>query len=140
MSRTVREVSAGGIVFRWNEQDLYILMIEDGKGRWSFPKGLVHTQEEPPAAALREIGEETGVSGEIVELLGDSNYMYRRQGLLINKTVYFYLVRATSTAIKPQYEEVRDARWVSADDALRMSTFPANTDLLHKALGLIGGL
>ena len=137
---SIKEVSAGGIVYRPSEQDLLILMIEDNKGRWSFPKGLVQTREEPPVAAIREIGEETGVQGEIIELLGQSNYMYRRQGVLIDKTVYFYLVHALSSAIKPQYEEVHDARWFTANEALRASAFQANTDLLRKAIERVGQL
>lgn len=131
------EISAGGIVYRPGEKEHLILMIADRQRRWSFPKGIVHQGETPPVAARREIQEETGIRGEVLDLLGESRYFYRRNGLLIDKTVYFYLARALSTAITPQLSEIADARWFAATEALRVSTFPANTRLLHKALALL---
>ena len=134
----ISEVSAGAIVYYREEAALYILMIADRQGRWSFPKGLVQRGEAPPIAALREIAEETGVPGQIEAELGDSHYMYRRGGALVNKTVHFYLVRAEATTLHPQLSEVSDARWFPAADALAASAFAANTELLRKALTLLG--
>jgi len=121
------EVSAGGIVYQREGGTLCILMIADRVGRWSFPKGLVQRDEAPEAAALREIAEETGVTGRIEAELGASHYMYRRSGGLVNKTVHFYLVAAATTALQPQLEEVSDARWFPAVEALAVSAFPAST-------------
>ena len=134
----ISEVSAGGIVYYRDEITLYILMIADRQGRWSFPKGLVQRGEQPPVAALREIAEETGVPGRIEAELGASHYMYRRGGALVNKTVHFFLVWAEETMLRPQMSEVSDARWFPAADALAASAFAANTELLHKALALLG--
>jgi 8-oxo-dGTP pyrophosphatase MutT (NUDIX family) len=134
----ITEISAGGIVYYRDQAALYILMIADRQGRWSFPKGLVQRGEQPPAAALREIAEETGVSGRIEAELGASHYMYRRSGMLVNKTVHFFLVRAEETTLHPQLSEVSDARWFPAADALTASAFAANTGLLRKALALLG--
>ena len=53
------EVSAGGIVFK-QDPELQFLMILDGYGRWTFPKGGVEAGETPAQAAVREIEEETG--------------------------------------------------------------------------------
>ena len=131
------EVSSGGIVYRREGSDLRILMIADRQGRWSFPKGLVGRSEAAEAAARREVREETGIEGEILCLLGETRYFYRRNGQVVNKTVYFYLIRALSRAITPQLSEVADARWFPAGEALQRSTFPANTELLHKALALL---
>lgn len=134
----ITEVSAGGIVYYRAAAQLYILMIADRQGRWSFPKGLVQLGEEPPAAALREIAEETGVAGQLEMELGASHYMYRRGRALVNKTVHFFLVRAEPTVPRPQLEEVSDARWFPVAESLDRSAFPANTELLRKALALLG--
>ncbi len=133
----ITETSAGGIVYRLDSGVPRILMIADRLGRWSFPKGLVQEGEEPEAAARREVLEETGIEGEVLLLLGETKYFYRRAGQLVNKNVYFYLIRAQSEAITPQFSEVADARWFSTTDAVRQSAFPANTDLLHKAIALL---
>jgi 8-oxo-dGTP pyrophosphatase MutT (NUDIX family) len=133
----VVEVSSGGIVYRLDTGEPLILMIVDRLGRWSFPKGLVGRGEAPEAAARREVREETGIEGEVLHLLGETHYFYRRNGQLINKTVYFYLIRALSRAITPQLSEVADARWLSSGEALQRSSFPANTELLQKALAFL---
>ena len=129
--------SAGGIVYRHEGDDIVILMIADSQGRWSFPKGMVQRGEDPAAAALREVQEETGIVGQLLRLLGETRYIYRQSGQLVTKTVYFYLVRAQSQAITPQFSEVADARWFPSSEALRRSAFAANTDLLRKAMELL---
>jgi 8-oxo-dGTP pyrophosphatase MutT (NUDIX family) len=133
----ISETSAGGIVYHSNSGTPRILMIADRLGRWSFPKGLVQEGEKPEAAARREVFEETGIEGEVLLLLGETKYFYRRAGQLVNKNVYFYLIRARTEAITPQLSEVADARWFPAAQAIRQSTFPANTELLHKAIALL---
>jgi 8-oxo-dGTP pyrophosphatase MutT (NUDIX family) len=128
------ETSAGGIVYRDGPE---ILMIADDKGRWSFPKGNVNQSEAPEEAALREVLEETGIRGEIVAEVGESRYFYRARGRLIRRTVRFYLIKALSEAIVPQASEISDARWAPVAEALAISSFPANTQLLAKAIGMI---
>jgi len=129
--------SAGGVVYRAGPDGPLILMIADRQGRWSFPKGMVDSGEEPPEAAQREVQEETGVEGEVLSLLGETHYFFRQGGQLVSKKVYFYLIRAVSRAITPQLSEVADARWFPAEEALRRSAFPANTELLRKAIQAI---
>jgi 8-oxo-dGTP pyrophosphatase MutT (NUDIX family) len=131
--------SAGGIVYREAPGEPQILMIADRLGRWSFPKGMVQRGEDPAAAARREVLEETGVEGEILQLLGQTHYFFRQGGALIDKTVYFYLIHALTSAITPQLSEVADARWFSAGEAIRNSAFHANTELLHKAIAALAG-
>src|SRR6476469_5076920 len=126
----ITEISAGGIVYYRDAAGIHILMVADALGRWSFPKGLVQPGEEPPAAALREIAEETGVAGQLEMELGASHYMYRRSRALVSKTVHFFLVHAEPTVPRPQLEEVSDARWFPAAESLDRSAFPANTELL----------
>jgi 8-oxo-dGTP pyrophosphatase MutT (NUDIX family) len=129
--------SAGGIVYRAAADVPQILMIADRLGRWSFPKGMVQRGEDPTAAARREVLEETGIQGEILRLLGQTHYFFRQGGVLIDKTVYFYLIRALTTAITPQLSEVADARWFPAPEAIRNSAFTANTELLRKAIAAL---
>jgi 8-oxo-dGTP pyrophosphatase MutT (NUDIX family) len=63
-------------------------------GVWALPKGLVDPGESPAETAVREVREETGVDGRLVEKLGDVKYVYTRDGERIFKVVSFYLLRA----------------------------------------------
>ena len=47
----------------------------------------------PADTALREVTEETGVRGRLVEKLGDVRYVYVWEGERVFKVVSFYLVR-----------------------------------------------
>ena len=48
-----------------------------GKERiWALPKGHIDAGESPAETAVREVREETGVEGRLVEKLGDVRYVY----------------------------------------------------------------
>lgn len=44
--------------------------VEPGKGTWSLPSGFIETGETAEEACLRELKEETGLTGDIRQLLG----------------------------------------------------------------------
>jgi ADP-ribose pyrophosphatase YjhB (NUDIX family) len=43
--------------------------MEPGKGEWSLPGGFVELDETPGEGAVRELAEETGVQGEVEQLI-----------------------------------------------------------------------
>jgi ADP-ribose pyrophosphatase YjhB (NUDIX family) len=43
--------------------------MEPGKGEWSLPGGFVEVDETPGEGAVRELAEETGVQGEVEQLI-----------------------------------------------------------------------
>jgi 8-oxo-dGTP diphosphatase len=56
-----------------NEQDEILLVkrgIEPDKGRWALPSGFIEVGETPEEAVLRELKEETGLKGRIINLIG----------------------------------------------------------------------
>ncbi|AQS55348.1 NUDIX hydrolase [Novibacillus thermophilus] len=72
----MKEISAGGVVYRKEGDRLELLMIEDRYGKWTLPKGKQEAGEEVEETALREIREETGLRGRIVRPLMTVNYQY----------------------------------------------------------------
>ncbi len=135
-----REISAGGVVYRLRpDGDAEVLMIVDSYSRWTFPKGLIEPGETPEQAAIREIGEETSVRGEIEAPLGETHYRYHGGSRgLVDKTVHYYLVRATGDGqAKPLLDEIKDARWCGLDEAIALSAYPNNRDILARAVELI---
>lgn len=60
-------VAADIVVFSFIENKLNVVLIkrkfEPGAGQWAIPGGFVRENESLEQAALRELGEETGLSG-----------------------------------------------------------------------------
>ncbi len=114
-----REFSAGAVLVRRLRGDWVAAAIRpQGKSRgiWALPKGLVGPGEEPAAAALREVEEETGVRGRLVRKLGDVRYVYTWAGERVFKVVSFYLVRYSAGRLgdlAPEFvHEVAETRWI----------------------------
>lgn len=121
IDEVVREATAGGIVFRRNKAgDIEILLIQDPKGRWSIPKGHVEEGETAQETALREIGEEAGLTNvEAMCWLGKTHFRYRRLNTLVLMTTQVYLVRALGNTEKIKKEEFyAGIKWFKFGDAL----------------------
>lgn len=117
----VREPTAGGIVFRRNEQGkVEILLIQDAKDRWTIPKGHIEEGETAQETARREIGEEAGLHQvDILGWLGKIHFRYRRVDKLVLMTTQIYLVRAKGDTNDIQKEDwMNGIKWFSFHEAL----------------------
>src|SRR5437660_4385591 len=87
------ELSAGGAVVRDSEVIVVVPVKRDANRRrvLALPKGHLDEGETDEAAAIREVGEETGVDARLIDKLGDVKYTYERRGRRRNKRVAFYL-------------------------------------------------
>jgi len=98
-------------------RDKNFLLIKRGippkKGMWASPSGFIEIGETPEEACLRELKEETGVSGEIVKLVG----VVRREDKEIygDMLIVKYLVKVTNEELNPG-TEAEDARFFSVDE------------------------
>lgn len=116
-----RQRSAGGLVVRDGE----VLLIATGGGRrWQLPKGHVEPGESLAEAAVREVREETGVSGRIVATLPAIDYTFvEKDGRRVRKHVdYFLLDYVEGDAADHDPAEVDAARWFAWPEALRRLT------------------
>jgi 8-oxo-dGTP pyrophosphatase MutT (NUDIX family) len=137
-----REFSAGGVLVKMIRGRPMLAAIRPrGKpeGIWALPKGNLDPGERPDETALREVREETGVEGRLVEKLGDVKYTYtRRGGVRVFKIVSFYLLRAGRGRIGQIEErmqiEVAEARWLPLDEAPRLLAYGGERTMAAKAL------
>jgi 8-oxo-dGTP pyrophosphatase MutT (NUDIX family) len=111
-------------------------------GVWALPKGNIDPGESPAETAVREVHEETGVEGRLVEKLGDVRHVYtRRGGERIFKVVSFFLLRAGRGRIGEIDEsmriEVAEARWLPLEDAPRLLAYGGEREMAAKALELL---
>ena len=134
------EVSAGGVVVQKRGSVWRVLLLRDMNDSWTFPKGLVEKGEKKKDAALREIGEEVGLTKlEYIRSVSPIEYVYRR-GSLVHKTVHYFLFRAqgTETIVCQKSEGIKEAKWFEFDEAISIIGYPkTNIALLKKAQTLV---
>ncbi len=138
----MKEISAGGVVYRYREDELEIQLIQDRYGKISLPKGKMEPGETVEQTALREIMEETGIIGRIVSLIEVIKYTYVHQVHGdVKKEVHYYLVEAVGGELQAQVEEIRGVEWCAPDEALhlqRTKGYANNTKVVEQALAQLG--
>jgi 8-oxo-dGTP pyrophosphatase MutT (NUDIX family) len=140
-----REFSAGGVLVRTIRGRAMLAAIRpQGRERvWALPKGKIDAGESAAETAVREVREETGVEGRVLEKLGDVRYVYTASwegasGERIFKVVSFFLLRAGRGRIGAIDEEMRievaEARWLPLDQAPELLTYGGEREMAAKAL------
>jgi 8-oxo-dGTP pyrophosphatase MutT (NUDIX family) len=149
-----REISAGGVVVRKTPEGWELAVIEPQREQpestksdkkrqkqvLALPKGLVDPGEKPEQTAVREVREETGISGTILTKLTDIKYVYVRSWgdkQRVFKIVSFYLLRYESGMIDdvtPEMRvEVKQALWIPLEDAERKLSYRGERDVIRFA-------
>ena len=119
--RTLR-LSAGVVVVRQAEEGWRFLLLR-AFNHWDFPKGMVEPGEEPLAAAVREVREES--------LIGDLEFAWgetsTRTGPYSRGKVACYFIAQTRTVdvtlpVNPELgrAEHSEYRWVDYDEAVQL--------------------
>ena len=133
MDRTEWEFSAGGVVYRKNEDGKLEILLIRVRSRWSFPKGNIEKGEPKDQAALREVKEETGVDAEIVSYLGEVDYWYNSGLTRIHKFVYYYLMKYIGGDIVPQKEEIDEAKFHPIEEVEKLLSYPTDKKIFERA-------
>jgi 8-oxo-dGTP pyrophosphatase MutT (NUDIX family) len=133
------EVSAGGIVFRREGERTLFLLIRDPYRHWGFPKGHLEAGEDPAQAALREVGEETGVGAlELRAPIEVIDWTFRFRGRAIHKTCHFFLIETAERRTAPQRAEgISACRWATFEQAKRLITYANARAVLERAQALL---
>ena len=121
-------MSAGGVVYRIEDGTAEACLIATGGHKaWQLPKGLIEPGERAEDAAVREVGEETGLRADLLGRLERIEYWYvwREDGerTRIHKLVYFFLMRYAGGSTDDHDDEVDEARWVPLPEAIDMLSF-----------------
>jgi 8-oxo-dGTP pyrophosphatase MutT (NUDIX family) len=135
------EISAGGIVFRRDGERTLVLLIRDSYRNWGFPKGHLEAGEAPEQAALREVGEETGLAALALHSPVETiDWEFRFRGRRIHKVCHFFLIEATDSRTAPQHAEgITACRWASFEQAERLISYENAREVLRQAQVLLEG-
>jgi 8-oxo-dGTP diphosphatase len=126
--RTRRPVTivraAGGLVLR----DGHVLLVHRPKyDDWTFPKGKAENGETDEECALREVREETGLSCELVEPAGVTEYLDSKGR---PKIVHWFVMHPLAGEFEPT-AEVDELRWTSSAEAADLLSYEHDLPLLE---------
>ena len=135
-----KQTSSGGVIFRNSRKGIEAALIAvKNKTVWCLPKGAIDKNEDFQTAAVREVREETGLSGEIIDKIGKISYWYfiKDKNVKFNKTVYFYLMEYKSGSTDAHDQEVDDAQWFPIEEAIGKLAYKGEKEILQKARQMI---
>ena len=122
------EKSCGAVIFEGDK----VLVIQQVKGHWGFPKGHVEDGETEVETAIREIKEETNLDVEI-----DETHRYietYRPKEDVEKDVVFFVAKKIRGEIKVQEEEVTQTEWLSPKDAIKRVTYESSKKIMSRVI------
>lgn len=107
------------------EGDRILLISTQAGRRWQLPKGHIEMGETAEQAALREVREETGVTGRVVAPLSEVEYWFVEKGARrVHKRVdYFLLDYVSGSEADFDAGEVSGAEWFSWDEGIAKLSF-----------------
>lgn len=112
------------VVFGLDDEDLKVLLIERDlppfEGEWALPGGFVRVDESLDDAALRELGEETGLKKVFLEQLYTVGDLDRDPRERVVTVTYYALVRLSSHKVKAA-TDARQALWFAIDDVPKLA-------------------
>jgi len=139
--RRVEETSAGGLILDALALDARAALIGrlDRRNRllWSLPKGHVEPGETIQQAAVREVREETGISGRIHAPLGVIDFWFVAEGQRVHKTVHHFLLLAEGGELSDEDVEVSEVAWVPLAEVSRLLAYVDERRLVDSVPGLI---
>ena len=132
-----KQTSAGGVIYKKNDISIQIALISVRNGQaWCLPKGIVDKGETTEETAVREVREETGLNGRIIDALGEINYWYfvKEENIKCRKKVYFYLMEYVSGDTDDHDCEVDEAGWFPLEIALEKVSYKGDRTVIGKAI------
>ncbi|MEI7512769.1 MAG: NUDIX domain-containing protein [Candidatus Uhrbacteria bacterium] len=139
--RVQNVTGAGAVVFRRRNGAFEIFFVKNAYGYWTFPKGKQEKAESLVNTAIREAGEEAGLKNmKLIAPLGRTQFRFRQNGALVQKSVHFYLFEVpadTKETMSGVEGGMWEATWVKAQEAFATSGYRNLDRLLSKALRII---
>lgn len=131
-----KEKSCGAVVYKKEENQIYILIEEMRLGHFSIPKGHVEENETEIETAIREIKEETNLEVILDDKFREVVTYSPYEGCL--KDVVFFVAEAKTFKLINQEIEVSNLYWLMPKAAMDKLTYESDKQIVKKALRYLG--
>ena len=128
MNNLEKEKSCGCIIIENGK----VLLIQQTKGHWGFPKGHIEVGETDIETAIREVKEETNLDVEVNENKRYTMEYVTDKGTL--KQVVLFSASKIGGNEKYQESEIKSMKWMTYEDAVKMITYDNTRELFKKIL------
>ena len=142
----VNETSAGGLVVDVQNGQAFTAVIarrnRGGRLEWCLPKGHLEGAETPEQAAVREIMEETGITGRVLRHLATIDYWFAGHEHRVHKVVHHFLLEAVSGTLTTENDpdhEAEDVEWVALEDVSHRLAYPNERRIVAAAWDILVG-
>jgi len=140
------ETSAGGLIVDVVDGRAYTAVIarrnRAGRLEWCLPKGHLEGTETPPEAAVREIFEETGITGRVISHLATIDYWFAGSDRRVHKVVHHFLLEALGgelTTLNDPDREAEAVAWVTLAEVAARLAYPNERHVVATARDLLTG-
>ncbi|MDI9482160.1 MAG: NUDIX hydrolase [Bacillota bacterium] len=121
---------AGGVVFSGDK----VFLLQNEKGEWVFPKGVIRNGELQSEVALRRVKEEGGINATIISSAGRTNYEFfsvTRQQPVCNRITWFIMMTQSEGFTIGEPEKYAKAGFFTIEEAMEKITYSQDRSLLH---------
>jgi 8-oxo-dGTP pyrophosphatase MutT (NUDIX family) len=128
--------TAGGLVYH-RDSDAYLWIKR--LGLWDLPKGKIEKGESSKDAAVREIREECGLTGELIlkQRICSTYHVYEfKNKSILKKNNWYFLEYQGDLFTKPQTEEsITEVQWIKKDalESCFSLTYPSILEVMNSA-------
>ncbi len=122
---------AGGVVFSSNNK---VFLLQNEKGEWGFPKGVIKNGELQSEVALRRVLKEGGINATIVSPSGRTNYEFfsvTRQQPVCNRITWYIMSTQDEDYTIGEPEKYKNANFFTIEEAMEKITYSQDRSLLH---------
>jgi 8-oxo-dGTP pyrophosphatase MutT (NUDIX family) len=128
--------AAGGVVWRRGDDGVEFAVVHRPRyDDWSLPKGKLDPGESWEEAALREVEEEIGLRARLGPELEPVAYRDRKGRA---KVVRYWLMEPEGDPAFEPNDEVDEMRWLTAEEAATVLTYPHDVELVREAAERLG--